>query len=154
MTMHVSSSRAAEWLARLPHGEPFRFLSSIETLEPGRSGSAAWHVCGDEVFLRGHFPGKPIVPGVLLTEALAQLAGLVGWAEAAPGAQTPAVRLAHVDVKFKAEITPPARIGLHATLVRRMGALAMFDVEAKFKGVTSVSGSLTLADSLLREGQP
>src|ERR1700755_3093439 len=61
-------------LDSLPHGPEFRFIDRVLKLEPGKSGSGEYTVRGDEPFLRGHFPGQPIFPGVLLVEAAAQLA--------------------------------------------------------------------------------
>src|SRR2546427_10721361 len=72
--MSVPFSKA---LARLPHGPEFRFLDRLLSLEPGKSGTGEYAVRGDEPFLRGHFPGRPMMPGVLLVEAAAQLAGVV-----------------------------------------------------------------------------
>src|SRR3954466_7004860 len=64
-------------LKSLPHGPEFRFIDRLLKLEAGKSGSGEYTVRGDEPFLRGHFPGQPIFPGVLLVEAAAQLAGCI-----------------------------------------------------------------------------
>src|SRR5258708_37194883 len=77
----VSASECAEALRFLPHGPEFRFLDRVLSLDPGRSGTGEYRVRGDEPFLLGHFPGNPIFPGVLVVEAAAQLAGLVGQSD-------------------------------------------------------------------------
>src|SRR5687767_9077224 len=68
-------------LSFLPHGPEFRFLDRVVRLEPGRSGEGEYRVRGDEPFLKGHFPGQPLFPGVLLVEAAAQLAGVVAQSD-------------------------------------------------------------------------
>src|SRR5512138_1225518 len=68
-------------LAALPHGPEFRFLDHFLTLDPGKSGSAEYLVRGDEPFLREHFPGQPLFPGVLLIEGAAQLAGTIAQSD-------------------------------------------------------------------------
>src|SRR5215467_11713084 len=68
-------------LASLPHGPEFRFLDRLTRLEPGVKGAGEYTVRGDEPFLRGHFPGQPLFPGVLLVEAAAQLAGTVAQSD-------------------------------------------------------------------------
>src|SRR6266705_6708065 len=65
----------------LPHGPEFRFLDCLSSLEPGKSGVGEYRVRGDEPFLRGHFPGQPLFPGVLLVESAAQLAGTVAQSD-------------------------------------------------------------------------
>ena len=68
-------------LAALPHGPEFRFVDALETLEPGKSATARYLVRGDEAFLAGHFPGNPLMPGVILIEAIAQLGGVVAQSD-------------------------------------------------------------------------
>lgn len=137
-------------LERLPHGEPFRFISELTRLEPGEQGAAVWRLGGGEDFFRGHFRGDPVVPGVLLAEALAQLAGLVVFGDAGtdPGrgeGRARAARLAHVDVKFPSAVRPPAEVVLGARHLRSLGLLRLVEVRAECGGGVVASGVLTLA---------
>lgn len=152
---------AAGVIGRLPHRPPFVFLSEIATLTPGERAEGAWNVTGDEPFFAGHFPGRPVIPGVLLAEALAQLAGLVGFSGGDPkaqrraedhaaGAHAPAL-LTQVNVKFLRPVTPPAEIRLSAEWARSMGSLSLFNVEARWGRHVVAHGSLTLAAPEERE---
>jgi 3-hydroxyacyl-[acyl-carrier-protein] dehydratase len=137
---------AIEVLHRLPHRPPFRFVSEVTLLEPRRRAEGVWRVSSEEEFFRGHFPGEPLVPGVLLAEALAQLAGLVAFAETSDDTSR-AARLAQVSVKFLAGVTPPASIALHAMLAKEMSGLFLFEVRAEIGGAVAVAGSLVLASA-------
>ncbi len=133
----------------LPHGEPFRFVSELTLFEPLVGGSGTWNVSGAEGFFAGHFAGEPIVPGVLIAEALAQLCGLVafGGTDRADVAERPA-RLAQVDVKVRKAVRPPARIDLSASFVREMGPLLLFEVAAMEDGELAADGRIVLAKPL------
>ncbi|MBS0197011.1 MAG: hypothetical protein JSR77_09650 [Planctomycetes bacterium] len=133
-------------LAALPHAEPFRFVSELTALEPLRNGNGVWNVSGREAFFAGHFPGEPIVPGVLIAESLAQLCGLVVFGGAGTtGVPGKPARLAQIDVKILAAVRPPARLELAAKLVRDLGQLVMFEVNASVGGVQAAEGRIVLA---------
>ena len=61
----------------IPHRSPFLFIDECEILERGKKGEASRIFKDDEFFFQGHFPGNPIVPGVIIVEALAQTAGII-----------------------------------------------------------------------------
>ncbi len=134
------SAAAVDWLRRLPHGPEFRFLTSVEHVTPGQSAGAAWRVDGTEVFFAGHFPGRPIVPGVLLAEGLAQLAGLC----AADGEGTAAGMLAQMDLRFENAVVPPATIEMSANMAQAIGSLRRCDVIASVGGKVAARGSVTI----------
>lgn len=121
-------------------------------VEPGVRGVGLWRVSGGEDFFRGHFPGEPIVPGVLLAEALAQLAGIVAFASGDAPARP--ARLAQVNVKFSAGVSPPAAIRLHAALAKEMSGLRLFDVRAEVAGSIAAAGTLVLASMSEPIGNP
>ncbi|HEY1685994.1 MAG TPA: phosphopantetheine-binding protein [Tepidisphaeraceae bacterium] len=127
------------YLDRLPHGLQFRFISKVTEVSEGQSARGIWTVRGDEDFFAGHFPGRPIVPGVLLTEALAQLSGLAG-----PPSQNQNGKLVHTDMRFDQSAAPPADILLESRVNRVMGDLQQFDVRASIGTTVLAQGSLTL----------
>ena len=129
----------------LPHRPPFLFVSSVEVISPGVSGVGAWTIRGDEPFLRGHFPGEPVVPGVLITEALAQLSGLVGVHPGLSDEPPPRGRLAHTDIRFDSAVVPPAEIRLRTSVTRSLGGLVQFEVSASTADRVVARGSLALA---------
>lgn len=131
-------------LSALPHRPPFCFLTSVLEMEPGIAGSARWTLTGDENFFKGHFPGDPLVPGVLLAESLAQLSGMVAYAEDEISGGPPP-QLAQVNIKFLNAVRPPASIDLTARLTRRMAGLCLFDVTATAQEAIAAKGTLVLA---------
>lgn len=125
-------------LSRLPHGQGFRFISHIIRVQDGADGEAIWSLSGEEPFFQSHFPGKPVVPGVLIAEALAQLSGLVKHVPEQDG------RLAHIDVRFEGSVQPPAEIRLRSRLIRTLASLTQYDVEASLGSAVIARGSITV----------
>jgi len=124
----------------LPHRAPFILVDSVDELAPGRATGRKSFSAADPV-LTGHFPGQPIVPGVLLTESLAQLAGVAAGAERA-GARflLSAIR----TMKFPAAAGPDETISLSATKRGEMGGLWQFDVLAAVGDRTVAEGVVIL----------
>ena len=124
-------------LASLPHGPEFRFLDRLTRLDPGQSGAGEYTVRGDEPFLRGHFPGDPMMPGVLLVEAVAQLAGVVAQSDPnhapMPGLKLTALR----QVKILGTAKPGDTLRIRA------------EVQARLGNLVQASGSVRLHDRVL-----
>ncbi|MEN9974212.1 MAG: hypothetical protein RLZZ282_218 [Verrucomicrobiota bacterium] len=135
-------------LLSLPHGPEFRFVDSLDALVPGHSGSASYTLRGDEVFLAGHFPDAPMMPGVLLIEAIAQLGGIIAQCDPAipPMAD---LRLAAVqNAKITGSAVPGDVLLMQATVLGRLGALVQIE------GRAHVGDKVVLTTRLSLSGAP
>jgi len=72
----MATRSSDDFVALLPHRPPFRFIDAVDACEPGVSITARYRLTGHEAFLAGHFPGFPVMPGVIQLEALAQAGGI------------------------------------------------------------------------------
>ena len=110
-------------LASLPHGPEFRFVDEIIALEPGKSATGRFTLKGAEPFLAGHFPGQPIMPAVLLIEAVAQVAGIAAQTDPQFGA-LPNLRLTAVrNTKIFRAALPGETLEITAGINGRLGNL-------------------------------
>jgi len=138
-------SHLATALNFLPHGAEFRFVDKLSGLVPGREGAGEYRVRGDEPFLRGHFPGEPIFPGVLLVEAAAQLAGVVAQSDPKipplAGLKLTALR----NVKILGTAKPGELISLEAKITGRLGNLIQAQATARVGGQVVLTAELTLS---------
>ena len=134
-----------EALRLLPHGPEFRFVDRLLSLNPGKDGVGEYLVRGDEPWLRGHLPGEPLLPGVLLVEAAAQLAGVVAQSDPAfsplPGLKLTALRA----VKILGSARPGERVRVEARVTGRLGGLVQAEAKASVAGQTVLLVELTLS---------
>lgn len=135
---------AKSHLDSLPHRPPFVFVREILQLTAGESAECATHFGSDDPMFAGHFPGNPLVPGVILTEALAQTAGIAaasGYAEKArPLFLLSAIR----SMKFPAAARPEEQIHLRAEKLAQVGELLQFAVQARVGEQVVAEGQLVL----------
>ncbi|HEY5232656.1 MAG TPA: 3-hydroxyacyl-ACP dehydratase FabZ family protein [Verrucomicrobiae bacterium] len=132
-------------LKLLPHGAEFRFIDRLMKLNPGQSGEGEYKVRGDEPFLRGHFPGEPIFPGVLLVEAAAQLAGVVAQSDPKIPPLINLKLTALRNVKILGTAKPGETILLEAKVNGRLGNLVQSQTTAKVGGEVILTAELTLS---------
>lgn len=138
-----------EILSLLPHRPPFLFVDRVVQFSADRSITAERRIGGDEPWFAGHFPDKPIMPGVLVGDALAQTSGLLwGFSKRAKGvvSATPEIFfLASVNLKFVNPAAPGDTLTLRSEAERHFGALFSYTVEATAGRRVIAKGSLTLA---------
>ncbi len=123
----------------LPHRAPFIFIDEVIELHPRERAVCRKTFPPDEPFFAGHFPGEPIVPGVILTEALAQTAGIAG------GGEGRAFRLTAIKaMKFPGAVRPQEEITLRAEKRGAVGGLWQFDVIARVGERIVAEGTVVL----------
>jgi len=138
-----------EIMKYLPHRYPFLMIDRVVSLEPGKAATAIKNVTFDEPFFQGHFPDHPIMPGVLIVEALAQTGGLAfASAEESPkeGDRFRLPILAKIEeMRFRSPVSPGDQLSLHAEVLRAYESLAIVKVEAKVDDNTVAEGKIVVA---------
>jgi len=135
----------------LPHQSPFLFVDRIMEIKAGEKIVAEKDLLPDDTFFAGHFPGRPLMPGVLVTEALAQTSGLLLGLSAMEkdhhaGEGRQGYFLASVNMKYLTPAKPGQTLRLEAGLVKGYTGLFLFDVAAFVEDIQIAKGKLALAE--------
>ncbi|MDQ3992319.1 MAG: 3-hydroxyacyl-ACP dehydratase FabZ [Actinomycetota bacterium] len=130
--------------AILPHRDPFLLIDEVLELEPGQRVVARKSVRRDEWYLAGHFPGRPLMPGVLIVEAMAQ-AGAVAVLSDEQNRGRLALFAGIDDVRFKRLVEPGDELRLECELERVRGPIGRGRATARVGGELAARGTLTFA---------
>ena len=129
----------------LPHRPPFVFVRELLGTNAGVSAECATTFNPDDPMFAGHFPGNPLVPGVILTEALAQTAGIAAASGYAEGDRPLFLLSAIRAMKFQRAALPGERILLRAEKMAHVGDIVQFSVTATVGGVSVAEGQIVLS---------
>ncbi len=140
----MSVYNTQEIMEILPHRHPFLLIDTIEELEPGVRAVGRKNVTFNEPYFAGHFPGNPVMPGVLILEALAQ-AGAVAILSL-PENRGKTAYFAGIDkAKFKQMVRPGDTLELETTIIRCKGPIGVGEAIATVNGKLAVKAELTFA---------
>lgn len=136
----VDASRIMEIL---PHRYPFLLVDRMTELAPGAYIRGYKNVTINEEFFNGHFPGNPVMPGVLILEALAQTAALLAWHSETIDLSSKVIYLAGIDgARIRRPVRPGDRLDLEATLLKRKGPLWKIEAKARVDGAVATEAVL------------
>lgn len=156
----------AKWIYRLlPHKYPFLLVDRVTKLDPGKSAVGIKNVTMNEPYFQGHFPGEPIVPGVLIVESLAQLTAVMYTTGAFPE-DTDFDDMEHLEIdyaaiadkvgylvdirnmKFKRIVRPGDQMELRVRKKAQFANLMQIQVEALVDGQVAVEGVLSVSEKV------
>ncbi|KXJ55275.1 MAG: 3-hydroxyacyl-[acyl-carrier-protein] dehydratase FabZ [Neptuniibacter sp. Phe_28] len=132
----------------LPHRYPFLLVDRVLELEKGASIVAIKNVTVNEPFFNGHFPDYPVMPGVLIVEAMAQAAGLLGFKTMDKTPQDGSIYyfVGADKLRFKRPVVPGDQLKLEATIVSERRGIWKFDVRSSVDGDTVSTATILCAD--------
>ena len=150
MTTNTHTLHIEEILELLPHRFPFLLVDRVLDFEEGRFLRAVKNVSVNEPFFQGHFPGKPIFPGVLILEAMAQATGILAFRMVGKPNPGELYYFASIDnARFKRPVVPGDQLVLDVEFLKERRGIA------KFTGVATVDGEVVCTAELMcakREG--
>jgi 3-hydroxyacyl-[acyl-carrier-protein] dehydratase len=134
-------------LERLPHRYPFLMVDRVLEVVPGKSIVAVKNVSTNEAFFQGHFPGHPVMPGVLIIEALAQAGGVLAYETASAEERIWILYLVGIEeTRFKQTVRPGDQLTLRVQLLKRRHSLWRFGAVAEVDGKPVAETQILMAD--------
>ena len=128
----------------IPQRSPFLMIDRVEEYIPGESAIAYKNVCINEPFFQGHFPENPIMPGVLIVEAMAQT-GAVAVLSLEENKGKNALFGGIDKLKFKKQVVPGDVLKLEVKIIKRKGPIGVGEAIATVDGKLAAKGKLTFA---------
>jgi 3-hydroxyacyl-[acyl-carrier-protein] dehydratase len=140
----VGSADIAAVMALLPHRFPMLLVDRVEDIILGRSARGIKAVSINEPFFAGHFPGRPIMPGVLIIEALAQTAGVLALKTLGEAGKGKLVYFMAIDgAKFRSPVEPGCLLDLKVEFSQNRGRISKFNGRAEINGKLAAECSFT-----------
>ncbi|MES2663873.1 MAG: 3-hydroxyacyl-ACP dehydratase FabZ [Pseudomonadota bacterium] len=132
----------------LPHRFPFLLVDRVIDFQPNEWIHAYKNITVNESFFQGHFPDNPLMPGVLIIEAIAQTCGLLGFLSIGkpPQSSTQYVLVGADDMRFKAPVIPGDRLSIHAKLIHKKRGIWKFDCVADVDKKIVSKGQILIAE--------
>jgi 3-hydroxyacyl-[acyl-carrier-protein] dehydratase len=139
----MTTAQIMEWL---PHRYPFLLIDGVRDCTPGESIAAWKNVTINEPFFQGHFPGRPVMPGVLIIEAMAQAGGILSYMTSRERNPDAIYYLAAVDeARFRRPVMPGDRLDLQVSVEAIRRGMWFYTCEAAVDGKRAVSARITCA---------
>lgn len=135
---------ADEIEAIIPHRYPFLLVDRIVEIDEGQSATGIKNVTANEWFFEGHFPGRKVMPGVLIVEAMAQVAAVALMKGAETGGKSPLFGGIE-DMRFRRPVVPGDQLRLEFALTKRRGPIGKGHVKATVDGALAAEGTISFA---------
>ena len=125
----------ARIMEMIPHRDPFLMIDAVTDVVVNERATGIKHVSPDEYYFRGHFPARPVMPGVLIIEAMAQTAAVLVVQTLGPASEGKLVYFMSVEnAKFRRPVVPGNRLHIHVTKQQNRGNVWKFKGEATVEG--------------------
>lgn len=135
----------------LPHRIPFLFIDRVTSLTVGESITAVKNITNNEPFFQGHFPGKPVMPGVLIMEAMAQAGGVLSYMTMIDVEPKPLFFLAGVDnARFRRTVLPGDQLVIKVDVDRIKRGIWFYKCAASVDGKVAVAADIMCAPGGVR----